>query len=132
MVADSAGTGAYHIGSQPDLRSIQVAHDNGIPINHKARQFHSRDFEDFDYVIAMDRNNHHEMTNQAKGKVNHLFLLRDFDALAYGERDVPDPYYGGYDGFVDIYEIIDRSVDKLIQFIQSNDESKGRNPESFT
>jgi len=120
FVADSAGTGAYHIGSQPDHRSIKVAHENGIPIHHKARQFHSRDFAEFDYVIAMDRNNHHDMSKQVKGKVNNLFLLRDFDPLAQGEKDVPDPYYGGYEEFENIYQIIDRSVDGLIQFIQRN------------
>lgn len=122
MLADSAGTAAYHIGSQPDERSIQVASDNGIPISHQARQFTSNDFKDFDYVIAMDRDNYKNMLSIAEDEVDNLYLMRDFDDLALedSDKDVPDPYYGGFDGFQHIYDIIDRSVDNLIDHIESH------------
>ncbi|MFY0627980.1 MAG: low molecular weight phosphotyrosine protein phosphatase [Reichenbachiella sp.] len=120
MHSDSAGTAAYHIGSSPDDRSIKVAKEHGIPINHKARQFQSTDFQEFDYVIAMDQNNYQDMFDIATHEVDNLFLLRDFDKLSDGQKNVPDPYYGGYEGFKNIYEIIDRSIDRLIVKIDND------------
>lgn len=117
--ADSAGTAAYHIGEQPDHRSIQVATSHDIPISHKARQFEAVDFERFDYVMAMDRDNYKNMKALLDTEPNNLYMLRDFDPEANGDLDVPDPYYGGYDGFEHIFEIISRSVDQLIEHIQS-------------
>ncbi|MGL1886691.1 MAG: low molecular weight phosphotyrosine protein phosphatase [Reichenbachiella sp.] len=122
LEADSAGTAAYHIGKQPDHRSIKVAQDNNIPINHRARQFVVEDFDRFDYVIAMDENNRKDMEGLSRTEVKNLYLLREFDLESEGELDVPDPYYGGYDGFVEIYEMIDRSIDELLKHI--NNESK--------
>ncbi|PIB36553.1 hypothetical protein BFP72_14660 [Reichenbachiella sp. 5M10] len=118
--ADSAGTAAYHVGEQPDPRSIQVAQSNGVPIQHKARQFRAQDFETFDYVIAMDHSNYQSMKAIAPGEVENLYMLREFDPEGNGEMDVPDPYYGGDDGFVLIYEMISRSMDHLVAHIQSS------------
>ena len=120
MEADSAGTGAYHIGSDPDPRSIKVAENHGIPINHKARQFDETDFEKFDYVIAMDTQNKIDMLNKAGGNPQNLFLLREFDDLATEDMDVPDPYYGGDDGFEFVFDMVSRSIDNLIGHIEKD------------
>jgi len=119
-IGDSAGTAAYHVGEQPDSRSIKVSLDHGIPISHRAKQFEAKDFEQFDFVIAMDRNNYNDMKSVAEGAVNNLYLLRKFDPNSSSDDlDVPDPYYGGEDGFVKVFEMIDRSIDPLITYIKS-------------
>lgn len=118
--ADSAGTGAYHIGSDPDRRSMQVARHHGVPIAHKARQFHVEDFARFDYIIAMDRQNYRDILSLTSQPVDNVYLMRDFDDHANGDKDVPDPYYGGDDGFQLVYEMLDRSIDKLVAHIQKH------------
>lgn len=118
MHADSAGTAAYHVGQQPDHRSIKVANDHGVPIQHKARKFEAEDFDRFDYVIAMDRQNYKDMKALVAGQCDNLHLLREFDPQANGNMDVPDPYYGGFDGFEKVFQMVDRSVDQLIRHIQ--------------
>ncbi len=120
LEADSAGTGAYHIGADPDRRSVAVAEKYNIPIAHKARQFEAEDFERFDYVIAMDRDNRRDMLSLIDGEANNLYLMREFDDLAGGDQDVPDPYYGGDDGFELVYEMLDRSIDNLILHIEKD------------
>ncbi|WP_109832862.1 low molecular weight protein-tyrosine-phosphatase [Reichenbachiella versicolor] len=116
---DSAGTAAYHIGKQPDHRSIQVAEENGIPISHRARQFQAEDFEDFDFVIAMDRSNYSNMKALVNYEPKNLYYMRDFDPEANGDLDVPDPYYGGIDGFNLIFQMMSRSIDNLIAHLDS-------------
>lgn len=119
--ADSAGTGAYHIGKNPDTRSIETALKNGIPINHKARKFVSEDFERFDYIFAMDQQNFIDMKSQSKGSVDHLFLMREFDEMSKGDLNVPDPYYGGIEGFDLIYDILNRSISNFIIKLESKE-----------
>lgn len=120
-IGDSAGTAAYHIGEQPDNRSIKVALGHGIPISHNAKQFEVQDFDHFDYVIAMDQNNYNDMKSLLKGgSVDNLFLLREFDPENTDSMDVPDPYYGGEDGFEKVYDMIERSMEPLIDHIKSN------------
>lgn len=120
MKADSAGTAAYHVGENPDYRSIAVAEQHGVPISHKARKFVAEDFERFDYVLAMDKNNYEDMKALASGPTDNLFLLREFDPEANGNLDVPDPYYGGPEGFEKVFQMVSRSVDELIRFIESD------------
>lgn len=114
-ISDSAGTAAYHIGKNPDPRSIAVALAHDIPINHKARQFDKADMSAFDYVLAMDQSNFNDMKKNIGGGSKKLFLLREFDSSADGGLDVPDPYYGGHEGFEDVFQMISRSVDELIK-----------------
>lgn len=120
MSADSAGTAAYHVGEQPDYRSIKVAQQHGVPIDHRARQFVSEDFERFDYILAMDQQNYNDMKDLAKGPTDHLFLLREFDQESNIDLDVPDPYYGGDDGFEKVFDMVSRSVDVLISHIKQH------------
>ena len=117
---DSCGTSDYHIGERPDRRTISVLKKHGIEPASNARQLQKSDFEDFDYVIAMDANNlQHCQSMQQESQTNHeviLRLMRDYDELAPG-TGVPDPYYGGPEGFDHVYELLDRSCDALLKEI---------------
>lgn len=113
---DSSGTGAYHIGANPDPRSIKIAHEHHVPIAHKGRQFGKEDGKRSTYILAMDANNYRNIIHALAYKHEGLFLMRDFDPKAKG-ADVPDPYYGGEDGFKNVYEMLDRSIDGFLAFI---------------
>ena len=117
MTCDSAGTANYHVGDDPDPRSIKVAADHGIPMSHKGQQFTHRLAKEFDYWLAMDRSNLRNMIIELDGKPENLLLMRDFDHENRGQ-DVPDPYYGGQDGFEDVYQILDRSIDGFLDFLK--------------
>lgn len=117
--ADSAGTGAWHVGEAPDRRSAQVARKNGIALEGRARQVEVEDFRTFDLLVAMDRSNLRKlerMKERAEGTAA-LHLLRDFDPDP-GDGEVPDPYYGGPGGFDDVYEMVDRSVEALLDHVE--------------
>lgn len=111
--SDSCGTSNYHIGDWPDDRTVKSANKNGIPINHLGRQLKKSDFEDFDLILAMDGSNYLNILRlgdeSAKSKVK---LMRDFDPK--GKGDVPDPYYGTEKDFDEVFEILDRSTENLI------------------
>jgi len=112
---DSAGTGAYHIGKQPDQRSILVAKKHGLDITiQKARQFSSRDFEDFDYIYVMDSSNYDTVIDLAKNDVHKAKVDMILNHLFPGENvDVPDPYFGLQNGFDMIYEMLNETCDIL-------------------
>ncbi len=117
---DSAGTSAYHIGENADHRTREIAKTLGVSIDQRARQFVPEDFDRFDYVIAMDRSNLkvlERLSIQAAHR-NKLDLLRTFDPNAEGQLDVPDPYYGGQEGFRRVFEICMRSCQGLLQHIR--------------
>ena len=94
--------------------------DNNIPINHKARQFVSEDFDQFDYIIAMDQSNYRDIKDMANRDHEHLFLMRAFDSTKGNNMDVPDPYYGGVDGFNNVYNILSDAIDNLIDHMLKN------------
>lgn len=112
---DSAGTGAWHVGNPADPRSREVALRNGITLTSTARQVHPRDFHDFDVIVAMDRSNlaDLEALQEEHGGDARLVLMRDFDPEP-GDREVPDPYYGGDSGFDRVYEMVLRSARGLL------------------
>lgn len=104
---DSAGTAAYHAGESPDRRSAATARRRGVSLVGRARQFIREDFERFDHVLAMDRSNLDALlrlapSDTARAKVR---LLRDHDPDSPPGAEVPDPYYGGPDGFDDVFDI---------------------------
>ena len=105
---DSAGTAAYHVGNSPDPRSIQIAKKYGIDINtQRARQFTTEDFIEFDLIYAMDHHNYQHICSLAKNesdinKVN--MILKENNSLE--NSSVPDPYYGGDDGFETVYHLL--------------------------
>lgn len=99
---DSAGTAAYHIGNPPDPRSQEVALSHGIDISgQKARQFTAEDFERYDHIFVMDRSNYSNVIRLATQDHHHSKV-----ELLIPNTEVPDPYYGGYDGFEDCYQMI--------------------------
>lgn len=118
---DSAGTSSYHIGDPPDQRATTVARGRGIALTGASRQLIKRDLEWFDYVIVMDADNYEAAQHLAGGKRSsvHVHLLREFDAEAAGDLDVPDPYYGGARGFEKVHDIVDRSCRALLAHIRA-------------
>ena len=106
---DSAGTAAYHVGHQPDRRSIKVAKNNNIDISHQtARQFKASDFDRFDYIYAMDSSNYTNIISLARnnsdiGKVK-LFLEENPNI---SNKNVPDPYYGDMSDFEFVFDLIE-------------------------
>jgi protein-tyrosine phosphatase len=106
FVLDSAGTGAWHVGSAPDPRSIAIATQHWIDISRqKARKIVPSDFDRFDLILGMDLSNCEELVAiapQAAGDRIHLFM----DYAGMGKVEVPDPYYGGADGFLTVYRMI--------------------------
>ncbi|MBI4770341.1 MAG: low molecular weight phosphotyrosine protein phosphatase [Chloroflexi bacterium] len=117
VIAESAATSDYHVGERPDPRAGAVARQHGIELRSRARQFHARDFARYDAVIAMDRANREHLRRIAPTPADRarVRLLRDYDPLASGEADVPDPYYGGPDGFEKVYQMIERSCRALLE-----------------
>ena len=107
---DSAGTGGWHAGDPPDARAIAAARTRDIELDGAARQVTVADFDRFDLILAMDRENERDLLalapdGAARAKVR---LLREFDpaAVAAGELDVPDPYFGGAQGFERVLDIV--------------------------
>lgn len=100
---DSAGTASYHVGDRPDSRSAQCCKSHGVPVDHRARQLHPKDFEEFDWILCMDDSNYDNIMNlyaRQRGNKNgkaKVKLLGEFDPE--GERVIEDPYYGGPEGF---------------------------------
>ncbi len=119
---DSAGTHAYHTGEPPDRRSIEAAGRRGIDIDRqRARKAHAIDFRRFDYVLAMDRENHADLAAICPpGEEHRLRLFLDF-APELGRQDVPDPYFGGGRGFEVVLDLIEAAAKGLLQHIRNND-----------
>jgi protein-tyrosine phosphatase len=115
----SAGTGGWHVGGPMDSRAAALLSERGYdPTRHRARQFDASWFDDCDLVLAMDTANHADITGL--GPATQVRMFRDFDPLAVrsGERDVPDPYFGGEEGFAAVLEIIERTADALVQALR--------------
>ena len=104
---DSAGTAGYHVGNRPDERSISVALNHGLDISRqRCRKFSVRDFQSFDHIYAMDLENMENILSLATSEedCNKVRLL--LDEVSLHTREVPDPYYGGEDGFENVYQMI--------------------------
>jgi protein-tyrosine phosphatase len=119
-LADSAGTGGWHAGEQPDSRMRRVAADHGFEYSGRARQFERRDFDRFDLIVAMDRNNRSDLLRIARSEADRarVRLMREFDPLGGPNADVPDPYYGGIDGFEKVYRIVERACRGLLESLE--------------
>lgn len=109
----SAGTGDWHIGGGADLRSAATALQHGLSLEkHKAQQICKKNIDAWDYFIAMDGNNKHDLLRLGVPS-SKLFMMREYE----GEHDldVPDPYYGGSDGFDLVYELLRNNATCLLQ-----------------
>ncbi len=121
FLVDSAGTGAWHAGELPDKRSIAVAKKYGIDLtNQRARQFTISDFEEFDFIYVMDKSNYNNVIQLAKSeedkqKVN---LILNVDSTTKNQ-EVPDPYYGGDNGFEHVFQLLDKACNKIANNLKS-------------
>ncbi|PSF36141.1 protein tyrosine phosphatase [Aphanothece hegewaldii CCALA 016] len=107
IICDSAGTSSYHIGSSPDDRMTSAAVRRGIPMIGKARQFVASDFEEFDLILAMDRENYRNiLALDRQGKYrDKVKMICDY-ATHHSQKEVPDPYYGGTQGFERVLDLL--------------------------
>lgn len=117
VMVDSAGTGNYHEGHLPDERSVEVADKHGIDItSQRARQFVVQDFDAFDMIFAMDASNYSNILHLARNEDDKAKVKMILNEI-YPDmnRSVPDPYFGGKDGFEDVYQMLDEATDKIIE-----------------
>ncbi len=118
---DSAGTSSYHVGERADPRARAVAKKAGVEVSGSARQFEVTDFSRFDYVLAMDQANFDDLERllpdgDYRGR---LSLLRRFDSLSSAGASVPDPYYGGEEGFREVLEVCEAACRGLLEHIRA-------------
>lgn len=119
---ESAGTGDWHLGCAADRRSQATAAAHGLQLPGKAQLFAAKDFCRFDYVVALDEKNQQRLRELAPDAASRrkILLLRRFDSLAAEhQNDVPDPYYGGPDGFEEVFAICERACQNLLQKLQA-------------
>lgn len=123
--ADSAGTGAWHVGEPPDARARDTAHARGVRLESRARRLEAADLEAFDYVLAMDGENLREIhalarRAGARGRIGRLLAFHPRAAQGRGEPgDVPDPYYGGPSGFDDVFDLCEEACRGLLEEIRT-------------
>ncbi len=118
----SSGTTAYHVGEPVDYRMGAELSRHGVRSRNRARQFFPQDLEEYDLLFGMSRSHIREMQRSAVNGyaeyAGRIRLFRDFDPEGTGE--VPDPYYGGSEGFTRVYEMVDRTVDGLLDYLERN------------
>ena len=117
---DSAGTGDWHVGEPPDPRTQAVARRYKVPLTHRGRQFDAADFDMYDYVIAMDQSNMRNIREQvptAGPTPYQFFLMREFEDTP-APKDVPDPYWGGEQGFDTMYHLLYQCCANLLTHLQ--------------
>jgi protein-tyrosine phosphatase len=120
---DSAGTHAYHIGEQPDFRSQQAAKEHGIDLSQqRARKVIYGDFEDYDYLLAMDSNNYQTLVNASPTEYQQkISYFLDY-VPELESREVPDPYYGGEYGFEKVLTMIEVASQGFLQSLKASGE----------
>lgn len=120
-LADSAGTGDWHVGQPPDRRSIAVAQKRGVTLPSLCRQVRREDFQEFDLILAMDKRNRDDLHSLCppaqRGKIR---LMRDYEPAADRGADVPDPYYGGPYEFDNVYKMLDRCCARLLDTLEGH------------
>lgn len=116
----SAGTGGWHVGAPPDERMTAAAAQVGLELSGSAAQVSPADIAAADLVLAMDRGNHDDLVAMAPEHAERIRMFREFDPVAGSPApDVPDPYYGGPDGFAEVVEIVRRTARGLVEAIRS-------------
>ncbi len=115
IICDSAGTASYHIGSPPNPRMAAAAHDLGIQLQGKARQFQKSDLQQFDLILAMDRENYQNILSMAttQAERDKVRMMCEF-CTKHSLKEVPDPYYGGSEGFVQVLELLQDACEGLL------------------
>lgn len=120
FVVDSSGLDADHVGEPADPRMVETARHRGVRIDHRARRFHPREVADYDLVLVMDRGHLRRLRSAVADPRlrERIVLFRTYDPEAVGDEDVPDPWYGGISGFERVYEIVERTVDALLEHLE--------------
>ena len=119
--AESCGTANYHIGDSPDPRTVANAKKNGVIIQHQGRQLRSYDLEYYDFIFAMDQSNYQNIVRlDNTGEYgNKISLMREFDPAGTG--DVPDPYYGTERNFQEVFDILNRTMDNFVKYLEERE-----------
>ncbi len=125
VFVDSAGTSSFHIGEPADKRMRAAASQRGIDLNSRSRMVSRRDFSEFDLVVAMDRNNYRELASLSEGISPKLRLLSDYLDQNW-PRDVPDPYYGGDEGFAKVLDMLEAACPKILAELTSSPTNPGQ------
>jgi protein-tyrosine phosphatase len=117
---DSAGTNNYHVGDHPDPRSIKKAKQYGINISKLVgRQFNISDFDRFDKIYVMDQSNYYDVISLARNEGDKKKVELILNSAFPGKNmPVPDPYYGGDDGFEKVYQLLDKACDVIVNSIE--------------
>lgn len=117
-LVDSSGTGSWHVGCRSDCRMIKTGEKHGLQMDHLAQQLIPKHGEVFDYLFMMDRQNYRDALKIIDKKQHQkIFLFRNFDTIS-DSLDVPDPYYGGADGFENVYQIVKRNCHILFSLLE--------------
>lgn len=120
IICDSAGTSSYHIGSPPDRRMTAAAAKRGITLRGRARQLDRHDLEQFDLILAMDKENYRDiLALDPKGKYLHKVKLMCEFCRHHSDQDVPDPYYGGAEGFNYVIDLLLDACEGLLDTIEA-------------
>lgn len=111
VYAESAGTSGMHVGETPDARTLKNAKEHGLEINHRGRQFSPLDFETYDKIVVMDDSNLQNVLALASNPQHRekVVKMRHFDTPS-SDLDVPDPWYGGAEGFETVYQVLNRAT----------------------
>lgn len=119
--SSSAGCGDWHVGEEPDSRMRRVAAQRGLVYTGSACQFQRSDFDRRDLILAMDLENRNHLRSLARSQddLDKIHMLREYDPQGGPNQSVPDPYYGGIDGFKLVYEVIERSVGGLLDSLEN-------------
>ncbi|WP_293353675.1 MULTISPECIES: low molecular weight protein-tyrosine-phosphatase [unclassified Microcoleus] len=119
ITCDSAGTGGYHIGSPPDNRMALAARKRKIELLGEARQFNRKDFENFDLILAMDRDNYRNiLAVDTAGKYKDKVRLMCEFCRSHDLKEVPDPYYGGPEGFDRVIDLLLDACEGLLEYVK--------------
>jgi protein-tyrosine phosphatase len=120
---DSAGTGDWHLGEPPDARMRQVAAQHGLHYDNSARQFRRSNFDLFDLILAMDHENLADLRGLARSDADRqkIHLLREYDPQGGPQAVVPDPYYDRVEGFEEVFRVIERSCQGLLNALEKNE-----------
>ena len=119
---DSAGMSDWHVGEPPDLRMRRVAAQHGVPHDGSARHFRKADLDRFDRILIMDEDNYDDIRylNPTPEQLGKVHFLRAYDPEGGPRAEVPDPYYGGVEGFELVYAVIERSVQGLLKVLEAS------------
>ena len=121
-LVDSAGTSAHHVGHKPDSRMIQTAQQFGLDISTlRARQFVVSDFDEFDLIYVMDKENLRNVSKLARNQDDLSKVSLILNLLEAIDQEVPDPYYGGATGFQHVYSLLDRATDQIIYTLTTHE-----------